>query len=61
MPRAAQLIAEILPMTHFMRLIRGLVLRRATLQELSSELLILGVFILVAMSIAILRFNKRLD
>jgi ABC-2 type transport system permease protein len=61
MPRAAQLIAEILPMTHFMRLIRGVVLRGATLQELSSELLILGVFILVAMSIAILRFNKRLD
>jgi len=61
MPRAAQLIAEVLPMTHFMRLIRGVVLRGANLPELSSELAVLGVFILVAMTIAVLRFQKRLD
>ena len=61
MPRAAQWIAEVLPMTHFMRLIRGVVLRGASLAELSSELAILGVFTLVAMTIAVLRFNKRLD
>lgn len=61
MPRAAQWIAEVLPMTHFMRLIRGVILRGATLPELSSELAVLGIFILVAMTIAVLRFNKRLD
>jgi ABC-2 type transport system permease protein len=61
MPRPAQIIAEILPMTHFMRLIRGVVLRGASLTELSGELLVLGVFILVAMTVAILRFSKRLD
>lgn len=61
MPRAARWIAEVLPMTHFMRLIRGVILRGATLPELASELAVLGVFILVAMTIAVLRFNKRLD
>ena len=61
MPRAAQWIAEILPMTHFMRLIRGVVLRGASLQELSSELLILAVFIAVALTFAVRRFHKRLD
>ena len=61
MPRAAQWIAEVLPMTHFMRLIRGVVLRGASLAELSSELAILGVFTLAAMAVAVLRFNKRLD
>jgi ABC-2 type transport system permease protein len=61
MPRAAQWIAEVLPMTHFMRLIRGVVLRGASLAELSSELAILGAFILVAMTIAVKRFQKRLD
>ena len=61
MPVAAQWIAEVLPMTHFMRLIRGVVLRGASLPELSTELGILAVFILAAMAIAILRFNKRLD
>jgi ABC-2 type transport system permease protein len=61
MPRAAQWIAEVLPMTHFMRLIRGVVLRGASLQDLASELLILGGFIAVTLSFAVLRFRKRLD
>jgi ABC-2 type transport system permease protein len=61
MPRPAQWIAEVLPMTHFMRLIRGVVLRGASLAELSSELLILLGFILVAMTVAVKRFQKRLD
>ena len=61
MPRAAQWIAEVLPMTHFMRLIRGVVLRGASLGELSGELMILGAFILVAMTAAVARFHKRLD
>jgi ABC-2 type transport system permease protein len=61
MPRPAQWIAEILPMTHFMRLIRGVVLRGASLAELSSELFILLGFIAVAMTVAVKRFQKRLD
>ena len=61
MPEPAQWIAEVLPMTHFMRLIRGVVLRGASLQELSGELMVLGGFILVAMTVAVSRFNKRLD
>jgi len=61
MPRPAQWIAEMLPMTHFMRLIRGVVLRGATLSELSNELAILGIFVVVAMTIAVMRFNKTLD
>jgi ABC-2 type transport system permease protein len=61
MPQAAQWIAEVLPMTHFMRLIRGVVLRGADLSDMSGELAVLGVFIAVAMSVAVRRFNKRLD
>jgi ABC-2 type transport system permease protein len=61
MPRLAQMIAEILPLTHFIRLIRGVMLRGASLQELVGELLVLGMFIVVLMSLAIMRFSKRLD
>jgi ABC-2 type transport system permease protein len=61
MPEPAQWIAEVLPMTHFMRLIRGVVLRGASLSELAGELAILGAFILVAMAVAVARFTKRLD
>jgi ABC-2 type transport system permease protein len=61
MPKLAQWIAEVLPMTHFMRLIRGVVLRGASLGELAHEILVLGIFIVLAMAVAILRFKKRLD
>lgn len=61
MPRAAQWIAEALPLTHFLRLIRGVMLRGATLVELWPEVLALLGFIVLAMTVAILRFRKRLD
>ncbi|HST26758.1 MAG TPA: ABC transporter permease [Rudaea sp.] len=61
MPRPAQWLAEILPMTHFMHLIRGILLRAATLADLWPELAALGVFIVVVLGIAIARTRKRLD
>jgi len=61
MPKLAQWLAEIFPMTHFMRLIRGILLRSATLAELWRELLALAVFCTIVLGIAILRTRKRLD
>lgn len=61
MPRLAQWIAEILPLTHFLRIIRGVVLRGAHLGELMTEMYVLGGFFLVTLSFAVLRFKKRLD
>jgi ABC-2 type transport system permease protein len=61
MPRPAQLIAELLPLTHFVRLIRGIMLRGANVLDLSTDLIALGMFMLVTLSIAVLRFRKRLD
>jgi len=61
MPVLAQRIGEILPITHFIRLTRGIMLRGATPWELYGEIVFLGVFTLVAMTAAALRFSKRLD
>ena len=61
MPHAAQWLAELLPLTHFIRLVRGVMLRGADLVELWPDVLALLVFIVVMMSFAILRFRKRLD
>ncbi|HWU71714.1 MAG TPA: ABC transporter permease [Pseudoxanthomonas sp.] len=61
MPRFAQWIAEVLPLTHFMRLIRGIVLRGASLAELWPDVLALLAFTTAMMTLAILRFRKRLD
>ena len=61
MPRIAQWLAEILPLTHFLRLIRGVMLRGAGLWELWIDAAALGAFIVVMLGAAILRFRKRLD
>ncbi len=61
MPVVAQWISEVLPLTHFLRLIRGIMLRGASLPELWPDALALVTFIAVMMTAAILRFHKRLD
>lgn len=61
MPRLVQWIAEVLPLTHFLRLIRGVMLRGADLVELWPDVLALVAFTALMMTAAILRFRKRLD
>jgi ABC-2 type transport system permease protein len=61
MPRAAQYIAEVLPLTHFVRLIRGIMLRGAEITQMSVDVYALFAFAIITMSFAILRFKKRLD
>lgn len=61
MPKAVQWIAEALPLTHFLRLVRGVMLRGASLWELWPDVLALLAFTTVMMTAAILRFRKRLD
>jgi ABC-2 type transport system permease protein len=60
MPKAAQCIAEILPLTHFVRLIRGIVLRGAELGQMMTDLYALFLFAAITMLLAITRFKKRL-
>jgi ABC-2 type transport system permease protein len=61
MPVLAQWIAQLLPLTHFMRLIRGVMLRGADLGDLLPSVLALCAFTVVMMTVAILKFSKRLD
>jgi ABC-2 type transport system permease protein len=61
MPRLAQLIAQLLPLTHFVEIIRGIVLRGAPLTAMQVPALKLAVFFVIALGIATLRFRKRLD
>ena len=61
MPRVIQWLAEALPLTHFLRLIRGVMLRGAHLIELWPDVLALLAFTTIMMTLAILRFRKRLD
>ncbi|HEX2139239.1 MAG TPA: ABC transporter permease [Woeseiaceae bacterium] len=61
MPIFAQYLGELLPITHFIRLSRGIMLRDASLAEMSDELLILAAFSVIALTAAVLRFSRRLD
>jgi ABC-2 type transport system permease protein len=61
MPVAIQWLAELLPLTHFLRIIRGVMLRGADLFALWPDVLALVAFTVVMMTLAILRFRKRLD
>lgn len=61
MPDFAQWIGEVLPATHFVRIARGVMLREATLFDLSPDIVALALFTAVAMTGAALRFSKRLD
>lgn len=61
MPQAAQYIAEALPVTHYMRLIRGVVLRDVEVSDMSFDVYWLAVFTLAGLTVASLRFRKSLD
>ena len=61
MPKFAQWLAQVLPLTHFVELIRGIVLRGAPLTDLWPQALKLGVFLVIALALATFRFRKRLD
>ncbi|EGR0081846.1 TPA: ABC transporter permease [Vibrio vulnificus] len=61
MPVVAQWIAEVLPATHFMRMIRGIVLRGADLFDLWRDTLWMIGFTLLGLIIASTRFKKSLD
>jgi ABC-2 type transport system permease protein len=61
MPKAAQWLAEILPMTHFIRLIRAIMVRGAGLADLPNDMLALAAIAAVLLIASTRRINKRLD
>ncbi|HET9446046.1 MAG TPA: ABC transporter permease [Steroidobacteraceae bacterium] len=61
MPQVARWIAQLLPLTHFVDLVRGIVLRGAGLAELQVPIYKLLAFTAVALTVVTLRFHKRLD
>ena len=61
MPEAAQWIAQLLPLTHFNVIIRGIMLRGADLPEAWIQLLKLAGFLTFMLLVAVARFKKRLD
>ncbi len=61
MPEPAQYLSEALPATHFMRLIRGVILRDVEILDMTFDISWLLIFTLAGLCIASLRFKKNLD
>jgi ABC-2 type transport system permease protein len=60
MPRFAQILSTGLPLTHFLRIIRGVVLKGAGFAELAPEVLSLAIILGVLVALTSVRFRKKL-
>jgi len=61
MPQWAQWIGEVLPLTHFLRIVRGILLKGITAAQILPELWPMLAFLFVAAVIALKRYRQTLD
>jgi ABC-2 type transport system permease protein len=61
MPLWAQYLSEIFPITHFLRIVRGILLKGSGFEIVYTEMLAIIAFILVVGAIALGRFRRTLD
>jgi ABC-2 type transport system permease protein len=61
MPVWAQYFGEGLPLTHYVRIVRAIMLKGATIQNLQYDAIALIALMLLAMTIAVTRFRRTLD
>jgi ABC-2 type transport system permease protein len=61
MPRWAQFVGEALPLTHFLRVVRGILLKGNGLAQIAPNLWPIALFMLVAGLVALLRYRETLD
>ena len=61
MPTWARYLGEIMPLTHYLRIVRSVMLKGSGYAELMSDAAALTCFTLVSMSIAVKRFRQTLD
>ena len=61
MPRWAQMIGEVLPLTHFLRIVRGILLKGNGLDESWQQMWQIALFALLAVIVAMKRYRRTLD
>ena len=61
MPGWAQAIGEALPLTHFLRIVRGILLKGNGIAEVMPHVWPIALFLLVVAAIALKRYRKTLD
>ena len=61
MPEWAQAIGAALPLTHFLRIVRGITLKGTGFADMHMDVFALVLFMAVAMGLALFRFRRTLD
>ena len=61
MPQWAQVIGEVLPLTHFLRIVRGVMLKGNGFMESWPNLWPLGLFLVAVATLAVMRYQRTLD
>jgi ABC-2 type transport system permease protein len=61
MPGWAQAFGEILPLTHFLRVVRAVMLKGAEFPAIAGEVGALAIFVAAFAGLALFRFRRTLD
>jgi ABC-2 type transport system permease protein len=61
MPVWAQKIGSMLPLTHYLRIVRGIILKGNDLEQILPNLWPITIFLLVALTIGLKRYRSTLD
>ncbi len=61
MPRWAQYVGEAAPLTHFLRIIRGILLKGNGLHDIGGELWPIALFTAIALLLGMVRYRQTLD
>lgn len=61
MPRWAQMIGEVFPLTHFLRIVRGILLKGNGVEQVVVELWQIVLFAAVALTVGVKRYRQTLD
>jgi len=61
MPLWAQWVGSVLPLTHYLRIVRGIVLKGNGFADIAPELWPMAAFLLVMMVVAVKRYRQTVD
>ena len=61
MPSWAQTLGEVFPLTHFLRIVRGILLKGNGIQDIAPQMWQIGLFTAVVLTIGVMRYRQTLD
>jgi len=61
MPVWAQRVGEVLPLTHYLRIVRGILLKGNNIHQILPNLWPIGLFLVISLTVGLSRYRRTLD